>query len=70
MPLLEGQYFDEITGKSYFVIAVENQGNGHGTVGVTFKTECGLRASAITMEDGRKGMMLEDNTRLVKSTTS
>ncbi|MFA0575463.1 hypothetical protein QF117_02595 [Vibrio sp. YMD68] len=58
----EGQYIDKSTGNTYEIIANEKQGSG--VIGLTFITSTGMSVSAITLEDGSQGMMLEDGTNL------
>lgn len=60
----EGQYIDRKSGRIYEVEADKKEGSG--VIGIRFHTSCGLRVSAITMEDGSGGMILEDQTPLVR----
>lgn len=62
----EGQYIDSKSGKTYEIEADKQEGSG--VIGMSFHTSCGLKVSAITMEDGSRGMILEDQTPLVRLT--
>lgn len=61
---IEGHYIDESSRKKFFIEVENNEGDSSGLFGIRFVTQCGLSASAITLNDGRQGMILEDKTVL------
>lgn len=63
---LEGLYVNELTGQTYYVEAT-SQTNSAGIIATRFITQCGQQASAITLQDGRLGMILDDQTVLAPS---
>ena len=61
----DGQYEDKQNGRVYLISSILTSGSG-SIIGATFETECGKKASAITMKDGSVGMILDDKTILTR----